>query len=308
MANALAALRLARSYLKDINAITYTDAHLMPLLQVAFGEMIQELELNDIGTVRRTSAAILVPALEVTLPFQPVDIVVPIDMMERRAGSTSKDEFVDMQGPLNYLPADDPYIDRLRYWSFNAEIISFVGCRQNREVQLRYDAALSAPNKLTDPLGFIFAEQFIGPKIASLMLASNERDNTYTEAAAQKALYKLIQTNVVGDQRPVRRRPYRARKIFGWANVGVSSTPAPIPESEGIENMAFIAPQNPPDGIATNFNFLQLPKFLVYNGLILFETIGYSVVVSGLNYVVTIKDILGNTITPANTDVIREAV
>ena len=310
MANALTALKSARSYLRDHNAVTWSDPILMPFLQEAFGELIQELELNDIGVIRRTSAIIKVPALTFNLPFQPADIVEPVDMMESKLGA-SLDSFIDMQGPLNYLPADDPYPDRLRYWSFNAEIISFVGCRQDRQVRLRYDAALPPPNKLTDSLGFIFAERYIGPRTAALALASVERDPTFVDNIAQNALYKIIQTNVVGDQRPVRRRAYRSRK-FNFPLVGESlpqiSPITPITDSGDIENMAFLPPTNNIDGVTTNFNFLQLPKFMVYNGLILFENLGYTVSVSGLNYVVTLKDVDGNTITPAPKDSLREAV
>jgi len=308
MSTAKVAIKSARAYLRDLNGITWTDSILLPFLQEAHGELIQNLELNDIGVIKRTSAVILVPAFASMLPFQPDDIVEPINMMERRKGG-NKDDFIDMH-QANFLPEDEPYFDRLRLWVWNAEFIQFVGCTSDREVILRYNGALRAPENLNSQLGFIFAERYLGPRVASLALASIEKDNSFLENIAQTALYKLIQTNVVGDQRPVRRRAYRSRKYFRGFGFGLTvSGPNPTPASNGsIEDMAFTAPSNNPDGVTTNFNFGSLPKFIVYNGLIQFENIGYTVGISGSNYVVTLKDIAGNTITPEVGDVIREAV
>src|SRR5215831_17068819 len=106
MANASAALKSARAYLRDINAVTWTDAILFPFLQEAHGELIQELELNDIGDIHRTSAIILVPAGNLSLPMQPVEMIDPISLMERRPHG-NLDDFIDMHR-VTWTPQDDP--------------------------------------------------------------------------------------------------------------------------------------------------------------------------------------------------------
>jgi hypothetical protein len=311
MSTALVAIKSARAFLRDINGITWTDSILFPFLQQAHGEMVQELELNSIGVVKKQSPVLLVQAGDFTLINQPSDIVEPISMMERYVGG-NKDDFYDMYR-VNFIPEDEPVQD-LRYWAFNGEQIQFVGCIEDREVILRYDGTVNTPERLTDPLGFIFAERYIGPRIAALALDSIEKDSTRVQVLADSALYKLIQTNVLDYQRPVRHRPYRSPKFFrrfgnlfvNAGSSGVNGAGGSQPEGD-FEDVTFFAPSNAPNGATTQFNFSKLPKFVIYNGLLLFSGFGYTVATIGADYVVTLKDINGATIIPQAGDIIREA-
>lgn len=309
MSTALVAIKSARAFLRDINGITWTDSILFPFLQQAHGEMVQELELNSIGVVKKQSPVLLVQAGDFTLINQPSDIVEPISMMERRVGG-NKDDFYDMYR-VNFIPEDEPVQD-LRYWAFNGEQIQFVGCINDREVILRYDGTVSVPERLTDPLGFIFAERYIGPRTAALALDSIEKDSTRLQVLADSALYKLIQTNVLDYQRPVRHRAYRSPKFFRrfgnlFVNAGAVNNTAGDSQTGDFEDVTFFAPSNAPNGSITDFNFSKLPKFVIYNGLMLFAGFGYTVSVVGPNFVVTLKDIAGGTITPQAGDILREA-
>ncbi len=197
MSQVSVAIKSARAFLRDINGITWTDSILMPFIQQAHGEMIQELELNSVGVIKRMSAILLVRAGETSLINQPTDIIDPVSMMERQVGG-SKDDFFDMQR-VEYIPEDDPR-EVLNYWAWIGEQILFVGCVNDREVVLHYDGIVNTPERITDPLGFIFAERYVGPRVAALCLDSIERDSSKIQAKADEALYKLIQTNVVGNQ------------------------------------------------------------------------------------------------------------
>ena len=89
-----------------------------------------------------------------------------------------------------------------------------VGSTQDNWVQLRYKAKLQTPNTLNDSLGVIFAELYLGPRIASL--ASPGRLDF--KSTADTNLWTVLQYNVTGDQGvPKRRQGYRRgalRRIF----------------------------------------------------------------------------------------------
>jgi hypothetical protein len=147
----------------------------------------------------------------------PNNMVRPISMLERDPG-TGMNNFIDMIETA-FVPIMDP-IDDLQFWTWMGERISFVGATSSREVLLRYEGTLIPPVTVNDPLGFLQAENYLGPKTAALALKTINKDGQAMDARAEAELYELIKTNVVADQRPTRRRGYRSRKeSFG-------STPA----------------------------------------------------------------------------------
>lgn len=308
--NAQVAIRSARAYLRDLNGITWTDPILFAFLQEAHGELVQALELNSVGIIKKVSPVILIKAGNKVLSNQPTDIIDPLSVQERFPGG-DLDSFIDMRR-VTFIPADNPK-EILLYWSWTGEMIQFVGSTNDREVLIHYQGMLTTPEKHTDPLGCIFAERYIGPRIAALAMDSIDRDSSKIQNRADQALWDLIRTNVVGNQRPVRRRAYRSPKIsrgpigtiVNVSGNGQIITP-PIPEGD-FEDVTFYPPANSPDGATTGFNFSKLPKFIVYNGLLLFDGIGYIVTLVTGTYTVTLKAQDGSTITPQVGDVIREA-
>ena len=94
-------------------------------------------------------------------------------------------------------------------------VISFIGATQDRAVVLRYTGTVPTPQYLTDQLGIIFAERFLGPRIAAIATATIGRENKTLTAMAEHNLYTIIQNEVTKDQRPARRREYRRRKCSG---------------------------------------------------------------------------------------------
>ena len=203
MATVQDALKSARSFLNDDAAITWSDAVLIPKLQEAHRELVLELELNHIPVVRAVSSIILVPAGSTDLgDNQPADMVEPTDLYERDVGGTM-DDFEDMTELAN-LPNVSP-VSSLLYWTWMDERIKFVGATQDREVLIRYRRRIPTPSVNTDDLGFLFAELYIGPRVAALA-SGNDRFTLQ----ARENLEKIIQMNVVGQQSmPIRRLPYR---------------------------------------------------------------------------------------------------
>ena len=156
MAQALQAIKFARTYLNDINGFTWNDATLMPLLQLAHNELVQKLEINRTGLLKVQSSPILVPALAITLgTSQPSNIINPISIVEGAVGD-DPNNFEDMI-KVSFIPYEDQ-TEQLTYWAWIGQLITFLGATEDRSVILRYEGSLATPQLLTDQLGCIFAE------------------------------------------------------------------------------------------------------------------------------------------------------
>lgn len=303
MAQALVALKSARTYLGDTNGISWPDHVLMPMLQEAHGELVQECERFSLSVIMNQSTIITVNAGELTLGTnQPATLVEPITIMERVPG-TDTENFQPMLR-LTFIPLQDQDQD-LKYWAWLGQVITFLGATQSREVLLRYKGSIATPTMLTAPLGFIFAERYIGPRIASIAWDSIGRDGSKFQQLAENNLYKIIQSNVTNDQRPVRRKAYRSSKDF-YGPEGVST---PIGFTGGTTVAAVWVPTStPPDGIRTGFLFTSLPKWVSWNGINQFSGAGYTITVSSGGYTITFIDVYGNILTPGVTDDIRAQI
>lgn len=306
MAQASDALRSARVYLGDINGSTWSDAHLMPFLQEAHSEMVQELELNNTGNLKFQSAPIIVQAGATTLGNnQPTNLINPIEMMEGDPG-TDPESYQDMI-KVNFLP----YIDQdtwLTYWAWIGQVITFLGATATRSVMLRYEGfALPTPQIATDSLGVTFAERYLGPRTAALALSSIQRDNKYLLSLADAALYRIVQSLVNNDQTPVRRKGYRRPKS-GWGTWGPVSIPVGASGTGGSGGtVSWILPLNLADGVRTQFQFASRPNFCSYNGVNQFQGAGYTLSQISGTWTVTFLDILGVIIAPPiGTDIRAE--
>jgi hypothetical protein len=298
MANASAAIQSARTYLNDINAITWSDAVLMPLLQEAFGELQLELSIHR-NPVIKAQYITNVPAVSesqippVYLPGQPANITYPISMYEKDVGDD--DDSYDEMYQVTFLPNQDPDME-LEFWSWQAQMIQFIGATTTRTVLLNYNGYLTTPNTLNDPLGFIYAERFLGPRIASIALSSigHEKRAIYTAAIAEKNLYQVMQYNVTEDQRPYRRKKYRSAKSsfdVEGSTVPVGPIPSPIPN--------WIQPNQQPNGVAVVFTFNQAIIEATLNGLIQFPNVNPGFFnVGGFSY--SFYDSSHTIITPAS--------
>jgi len=270
MANAQTAIQFARIYLNDINGITWTDSILMQLLQVAHLELQQELNLNNSSVIKAQTLPLTVAAGATTLGTQqPSNIINPISMIEGDPG-TDPNSFEDMIR-VDFIP----YIDKtnwLTYWAWIGQVITFLGSLAQRQVVLRYEGFLTTPQLQTDPLGCLFAESYIGPRIVSLAYTSSGKDNKTIQATADRNLYKLIQAQVLDNQKPTRRKAYRSFKGI-TAPVG-TSVPISMGTSSGGE--VRIPSTTVPNGVITAFAFPYIPKFVIWNGLEQFQGVGYN--------------------------------
>lgn len=291
------ALKSARGLLNDDNAIAWSDAVLISKLQEAHRELQLELQLNSIPVIKvQTTPSIVVYAGDLDLGSnQPLDLIEPISMMEKDPGAVDSQYMPMIQ--TNFVETMDQG-QQLKYWTWIGERIKFIGSTMDRAVILRYKKGIPLPKVNTDPLGVVLGELYIGPRIASLCMPGS---NFYDMARIN--LDKIVRMNVNGDQRPVRRRPYRGGARRGaWGGFG----PASITISSGGVGVSvqFYLPLEVPDGIITNFTFNVTPRFVVYNGQMRFENVGYTRV----NRVITLIDQNSVPFAPQVGDDIRAGV
>lgn len=295
MSTALDAIKSARAYLNDNNGITWSDHALLPFLQEAFGE----LQLN-LGSFRipviKSQIEVVIPSGTTVFPSLPVNITSPISLFEKNV--TASDDFYMEMSQVTFLPSQIPQSE-LAFWSWRAQQIEFIGATQDRKVKFRFNGYLTAPMVLTDPLGFIFAERFLGPRIASLALSSvgQAKRSISAEESAQKNLYQIMQYNTTQDQRPVKRRKYRS---LGRASLGGTSVPVGnISETSSMP--IWIAATNQPDGVTTVFTFANDILYLALDGTMLFPSREF-IQVGIRQYSIT--DNSGNVLVPASGSVL----
>ena len=205
-------------YLNDPSGNLWSFRTLIKKIQLAFIDLQMELQSNNIDAIRKTSTIQTIPLVTppisspVTMPTQPIDLVVPLEMEERLSGTT--DLFDPMQ-QTEWEP-DDFIQERLRYWWWDQETIQFLGATSNRDVKLHYLAAPVMPQGECDSLGVINATSFLAPQTAGYAaqsLGQHGRADKFF-AKAQMMLAKLININVKPRQdRPIRRLPYRRRRV-----------------------------------------------------------------------------------------------
>jgi len=215
MAQAIVALDSARTYLNDVQKQMWKDEVLLPHLKEAYRDLLQVLWLNGIPVIReRTDNPIVITAGVLTVPL-PTDLIEPIWLKERAAGSS--EAWLDMV-ETDFEP--DRLKDiMLRYWAWREEQIQLLGATTNREISLRYWKLLAEPVLTTDPLRFIFAEVFLGPQTAGYAAGSVGNTTLAGEllyagdknvGIAGSKLDRIIRSNIKGQQNlPARRIPYR---------------------------------------------------------------------------------------------------
>ena len=208
-----------RNYLNDVDAITWTDAHLLPCIQDAHKELQLELSLNDIAVVRmqlsnpgNTSGLHLIAGKNSlnASGLMPTDLIEPIALNERDWGDTTPEDYLEMQR-VPFLPNYTPN-NFLYFWTWQQEDILFNPATVDRDLQLRYRCSITTPLNNQSTMGFLRAELYVGPRAASLacIISGDVKKGMLLQQQADRNLDKVIRSNVKNDQGVgVRRMPYR---------------------------------------------------------------------------------------------------
>jgi hypothetical protein len=209
MATGELVLEEAGSLLNDWGLTIFTKEQLFRLMKQGHRELQVKLVLNGIPVIKEKSDIITIPAGDEDMGAnQPTDLIEPISCHERTPNTT--DDFQDM-----FERGWEPELqqsDILQYWVWRGELIKFLGATAAREVKLYYKGGIDVPTQEGDPLGFLFAENFLSPITASKMafILGNKNAALALKGQASENLDDVIRMNVIGQQAlPARRIPYR---------------------------------------------------------------------------------------------------
>jgi hypothetical protein len=216
----------ARFFLNDQNIQLYSNAVLAEAFRTAYDDLKEECYNNSLRFVGEVSVALDIDEGMTDIggdtgPALPINLVVPITLWERPANTDVN--YVRMTGVRN-LPKTEVIINYLQYWSFNKQIIEFLGANQDQQVKIDYlGDTFGIIRNPEDRLNLFNAKTFLSYRTAALasqFQGENESRADKLNGNARVALDNFLNTDIKNQQNmPVRRRPFRAAwKLFGRSN------------------------------------------------------------------------------------------
>lgn len=171
MALASVALAHARTILNDDVAAVWTDAALLPKLQIAHQEL--QMALWEVGSpaVRKESSLISVSAGITPTDLsgsQPTDMLTPTKLYEFTSGGAYYGEMTE----TFYIPKDLPITGVITYWCWRKEKIFLWCASADRKVKIQYRKLITIPSTANSDLGLAFAELYCAPRAAALAAGS----------------------------------------------------------------------------------------------------------------------------------------
>lgn len=205
-----------RALQNDTDGAIYTDDAILPYCQIAQDDLNLALQEYNIPVTNATSAVLSINEGQVDIggptgPALPLDFIDILDIAERTAGTSN--DFMRMQR-LQFLPQTEILTAYLQVWSYQNQIIKFLGANGNIEVQLHY---------IADTLGYVENEnsqlrlfnvraylQYRTAGHCSMFVGENETRANLQFGLAQQALDAILNINIKSTQGIyTRRRPFR---------------------------------------------------------------------------------------------------
>ena len=159
----------AAGLLNDPVQLEWTDAVMLPRAKKAHVELQVRLYEFGLSVMKEVTADITVTAGLDELPTPPADLIEPIFLKEK-AVAAADSTYIDMD-EKSYIP-HVAEAATIRYWAWREEKVKLMKATANRVVQMRYTKGLAALTSGTSPIGVIFGEAFMGPRIASICYQS----------------------------------------------------------------------------------------------------------------------------------------
>lgn len=206
-------LNLARTHLNDDSRLLWTDAKLIPKLQVAQRELESHFLLNGVSYNNETSVVLDVTAddddgvlIDLSLNVSyPTDLIEPIKLFERKTGELEDDfRLLTERSYLDGIAKSDTH----RFWCWKSDKIFLLGAMADAEVKVQYRKGVTLQSRLTETVVPIAAELYYSYKIAALASKDNE-----LSGAADMALDRLVRLSIKGTQGiTVRRKPWNSSR------------------------------------------------------------------------------------------------
>jgi hypothetical protein len=220
---------LIRSLLNDAAGNLFTDAVLLPYVNVGYRKTQRALANVGSGTFLSDDALLVVTAIaevdasaqvsitDATAPPNqlPPDLLVPVKLWERASGST--DEFVEMTDMTDHdgLPSQEQSLT-LDYWEWRADGLYFLGATQDTQIRLRYQKSYPDLVDATSPVLIRQAQEALAYAAAAMAGAARGAPQAARwDAAAADALDDLVVRATQREQQSGRRRrPFSSRTGF----------------------------------------------------------------------------------------------
>jgi hypothetical protein len=202
------------------DSVYYTQAVLLPDINIAQDELADELRNNGVGQTKFINPVATITAgttgwMQTTSPALPLNLVEPLVLYERAVGASEQD-FIPMIGP-GTIP-NTSTSTALLYWDWimsatNGPTIQFNpagGATVDREVRLIYLGDLTPFAASGDKSMFYGAQNALSYKTASLVSASRggtegvqDYDTAWTRAKT-RYIEEMVKVNqgVTGRRRP----------------------------------------------------------------------------------------------------------
>ena len=207
----------AKVLLNDPSGTIYPDEKLIPLMQKAYRELQTQLILNGVPVVKEFTMGTAIPVPIGTISLGdgsglPNDLVYPIELTERAAGSTvSASLMYEKAWDQNAAPGTS-----LSNWNWREETIYFLGATQDREVFIKYMKGLTRISDATSPIEVMNATTYLAARtaaIAAFVLGANPSRADGLNNDAGSSLEALLRYMVKRQQGlPIRRAVNRYRR------------------------------------------------------------------------------------------------
>lgn len=222
MATPSSIISMAATLQNDTAQDTYTDAAVLPYLNIALDDLQEIFELNNIPVTNKSSAAITVPA-EVrkigfgTVPALPSDLIEIERLWESQVGQNNwvpmlKKDFIphDLQ--------DNTEISQFLIWAWMGQEINLIAANSPNDLKIDYIGKIfNTPiliGNINVNIPIINIKSYLGYKTAALLAMFIEEDEARAialDSLATQALDRTLGISTKGRQSIVtRRRPFRA--------------------------------------------------------------------------------------------------
>lgn len=208
---------LAGALLNDPSVRIFTYTKQLPYLKMAYDELGQLLEENNVEAINALSTALTITTAMTDIggntgPALPSDLILPETLYERLSGSSS--DYIEMK-KVDFLPTTVTLTNDLIWWAWQNQVINFSGALTNRQVKIEYlGNTLVAVSSQTSPIYLFNAKNFLAERTAALCADFIGEDTERAQklnGLAGSSLDRVININVKGEQAtPVRRRPFLA--------------------------------------------------------------------------------------------------
>lgn len=209
----------ASALLNDTARTNFTNENMLPYLNMAWRELREFCQQHNIGVSNKVSTSTVLVAGVTNVggpggPSLPSDLIEIRELYERINGTT--DDYIPMTRD-DFLPSTRFISSYLTWWSWNGQIIEFVGATGDIQLRIDYIADIFATitvAQLNVNLPLINSHSFLQYRTAALVarfVGENEGRSEELNLTAQLAVDRFNAINTKGRQAiSTRRRPFMA--------------------------------------------------------------------------------------------------